>query len=159
MPRFQGFGYLKMTETLIDYREILWTECTLDGKNTHKENMPECPPHMFIILTRRGYNLISDSVLGIPISSLKGDQKIDSFRLNYGVNICQDDIEGGGNILKKESVILCDRPCRIAKTDIRPKYDEIKITKEKMREITGCINVFIATGNIKNSPASESFLS
>lgn len=70
-------------EDVPSQREIRKTCCTLDGKNKERENLLDCPDHYFIVVTRRSYNQRSQSFLGVPLSSMKGDET-DKFRLNYG---------------------------------------------------------------------------
>ncbi|MBL7116305.1 MAG: type II toxin-antitoxin system PemK/MazF family toxin [Nanoarchaeota archaeon] len=87
------------------------------------------------------YNQIASELLGVPLTS-----KINDFTLNYGLDITNDDIEGDF-ALDKQTFILCDRPCRISKSDLGTmKTDGSRISKELFTRIVDNISHFIRYG-------------
>lgn len=133
-------------------KELKYTNCTLDGKNKNS-TFGGSGNHWFIVLTSEQYNKKSLTFLGIPLSSLKsGVEDEDYYRLHYGVDISNDDIEGE-RVLNEEknTVVLCDRPCRVEKADIEDKKEDYyldvpKIAREKYNEIVKCVQNFIQFG-------------
>lgn len=113
---------------------------------------------MFVILTKKRYNEISNSVLGVPISSFgekedKEKEKNDHFRETYGIDISNDDIIDDSisnyNLYKKRSVVLCDRPCRINKSDVVEFYECVKIDENKYQEVINALQNFIENNDIQ----------
>ncbi|MBI5072892.1 type II toxin-antitoxin system PemK/MazF family toxin [Candidatus Woesearchaeota archaeon] len=136
-------------------KNIIWTCCTLDGKNKEKEGNNTCPNHMFIVLTKKGYNERSRHFLAVPLSSIKigNDEHENYYRLNYGINVGNDDIVNDDLnefSLTKSTVVLCDRPTRVDKEDIEQTVNFGKIEDKKYEEIIQAINHFLVSGTIQN---------
>lgn len=131
--------------------EIWFTCCTMDGKNN---DAPNCPSHFFIILSKEGYNKKSTSVLGVPLSSYKEleshdpeeEKRRNDFRINYGLDLANDEIDGIFMVDKK-TFVMCDRPCRIDKLDMKYPTEGLIIPR-KMDEITDSIGNFLKQGRI-----------
>lgn len=150
--KYLNLSSYKMPSTIKDtpnQREVRKTTCDLEGKN--KEKLLNCPDHYFLVLTKTGYNERSKTFLGVPLTSNKGgNNKENYFRVNYVVDITNADIDGSYPLLTKETLILCDRPCRVDKNDILNKfYCEHKLNEKKFEEIIENINRFIKEGKIK----------
>jgi uncharacterized protein YifN (PemK superfamily) len=130
-------------------RDLRETNCTLDGKNNEKEGLSgaNCKKHWFIVLTKNRYNEQSDCFLGVPISSKRNNDRNIS-RLNYGVDLIPDDIDGQF-IITKPTLALCDRVSRVSKSDLTV-LGESMIQKEKYDEIVNKINFFISEGKISD---------
>lgn len=128
-------------------KQIKKTCCTYDGKNKIKENLINCPDHYFIVLTKEDYNTRSDSFLGVPMGSLKNETP-DYFQLNFGIDINNDDIRDtmGGDLLSKQTFVLCDKISRVDKSDIIIKVDDTRITNDKYKEIVENIQSFVEFG-------------
>ena len=63
-----------------------------------------------------------------------------------GVGLTPDDVDGHF-VPKKGTMVLCDRPCRIAKIDLEDKWSiESFITEEKYNQLVECVKEFITEG-------------
>ena len=81
--------------------------------------------------------------------------------MNYGVDIFDDDCEkkdSFGNIkIDKETVVMCDRPCRIDKSDIVDgSGDTVIVSAQKYDEIVDGICHYVKEGKIRDEIISSS---
>jgi hypothetical protein len=91
--------------------EIYMFECCNEGRPLAGRQIP---PHYFLILSGTEYNGGSQYLTAIPLTSER--------RPYWIAEITVEDMEsfdGSSTFLSKATFALCDRPCRILKTDIR----------------------------------------
>jgi uncharacterized protein YifN (PemK superfamily) len=126
----------------INQREIKQTKCDTNGRLAG----PADPKHAYIIITKNNYNERANEILGIPLTS----QADSYFVLNYGLDLAQDEIEGGGFTLSRKTFIMCDRPCRISKNHlVDAHFDGSKIIKTKFLDMLTKIRNFMELGIIR----------
>lgn len=131
-------------------KQIKLASCTLDGKNKHNEQLSDCPDHYFLVLTIKPYNQESSCFLGLPFSSMKEDDERNYFRLNYGIDISNDDIiDTQIPILdsNKQTVVLCNKLCQVPKSDIL-RDATARITDEKYSQILKHVMSFVEYSKI-----------
>ena len=119
-------------------KEVRITNCDCEGKRSPANG------HFFIILSKHGYNVKSNYVLGVPLTSAKKNY----FVLNYGINITNDDVEGNVSPFIKQTFVYCDRICRISKEDIIIGQEEIRVTGNKWEEMLSNLIAFLKEGRI-----------
>ncbi len=131
-------------------RQMIWANCGLEGKNYSKEDM-NSKNHMYIVSSRESYNKKSKSLNAFVLSSMKSNGS-DYFRLNFGIDITNDDIDGDDSKIfniDRETVVLCDRLLRINKEDIHERSQEIIfLKKDKFSQLLDSFTSFINKGII-----------
>jgi len=127
--------------TQLNQREIKLTHCDTNGR---KVDPAKCPHHYYVIITKNKYNEHCSEILGVPITS----QADSEYTLNFGVDITNEDIDGDFKF-DKPSFVLCDRPCRVCKTDLKQVPDNTRVTEQKFTQILGSISLFMRHGITK----------
>lgn len=115
--------------------------------------------HMFIILSKEGYNSRSNYIVGVPIGSTEYASGEEKQRMTeFGIDItgedCDYDENISGNLIHKRSSILFDGLCKISKDSHipNPRVDDggFRINKEKHREIIQLLVTFMENNAIVN---------
>jgi len=127
-------------------RTITEYKCDRNGRRVHPGYGP--PYHPFLILSSKTYNEGSEEVLGLVLTSQKR-YGYESFVFTLdddaivGNKMQQGDREEPNPLVG--SLVLCDRPCRLYKEDIKDS-DTVFLTPEAYEQILKKTHDFMRIG-------------
>ena len=122
----------------LNQREIKSTKCDTNGKIA----TGSCPHHYYILISKNKYNQVAGEVLGVPLTS-----KETNFSLNYGIDITNEDIDGDFVLTKEKTFVLCDRPCRVSKSDLKEmSFDGSRVSDPFFKRIVDRVSLFMRYG-------------